>query len=157
MLTGPLSPSFLGPYCLSGVRSSASSSILLSYGPFVSSFVHFNNGPKYLIRGNVQVFILSMKFLQQSLVSICFPVHLRYSFLVFFFNLRLFDGVRFQYYRVLCKFPFLQVFWCFFWFAPSIPSTVCRFPLFIMSMTHFLKTNSIPISWLYILIVSIRL
>ena len=38
-----------------------------------------------------------------------------------------------------------------FWFVSSVPSDLRRSPLFIISMTHFPKANSTPISWLYIL------
>ena len=37
------------------------------------------------------------------------------------------------------------------WFVSSIPSVICLFWLFLISMTHFSLTNSISISWLYIL------
>ena len=39
------------------------------------------------------------------------------------------------------------------WFGSSTPSIVCHLPLFITSMVHFYMSNSIPVSWLYILTV----
>ena len=55
-----------------------------------SSLVYFKNGPDYLTRGTVQVFIFLMRFL----FSRSFPVRLRYFFL-FYFLFRLFDSVNF--------------------------------------------------------------
>ena len=49
------------------------------------------------------------------------------------------------------KCPFLRVFWYF------LLSVNCIFPLLIMSMAHFSRPNSIPISWIYILIVGLRI
>ena len=42
-------------------------------------------------------------------------------------------------------------------FGSSIPSIVCLFPLFFLTMSHFSIANAIPIYWLYILIICIRL
>ena len=42
------------------------------------------------------------------------------------------------------------------WLGSSIPSIRYRLPLFITSMVHFSMPNSIPMSWLYILIACIR-
>ena len=42
------------------------------------------------------------------------------------------------------------------WFGYFIPSVIYCFPLFIMSMEHLSMLNSIPIFWLYILIVYFR-
>ena len=65
----------------------------------------------------------------------------------------------------------LLIWWCLLLIFPSIFSKcfessliwqfysfrcfffICSFPLFIIGMTHFSILNSIPISWLYILIV----
>ena len=41
-------------------------------------------------------------------------------------------------------------------FCSSTPSVVCCLLLFITSMAHFSMPNSIPISWLYILTICIR-
>ena len=95
------------------------------------------------------MFIPLIRFLINSLVPSSFLVLLRYSFLNFFFHLRLFDGVRFQYFQVLEGFVFSE-YSDFSWFGSSIPSIICRFPLFIMSMAHFSLSNSIPISYLYV-------
>ena len=106
MLVSPLSPSFLGTYSLStsslgcnaffmGISFLVHWSICLS-----SSLVHFKNGPEYLTRGTAQVFIPLTRFLLWNFVSNNFLALLRYSFLIFFFRFRLFDGVSFQYPQV---------------------------------------------------------
>ena len=41
-------------------------------------------------------------------------------------------------------------------FSGSIPSVSCHLPLFITCMSHVFMTNSLPISWLYILTACIR-
>ena len=41
-------------------------------------------------------------------------------------------------------------------FGSSTPSVMCGLPLFIISKAHFSLPNSIPISWLYIFTVCIR-
>ena len=50
-----------------------------------SSLVHFKNGYEYLKNRTTSVFILLMRFLQQSLVSRNFLVLLRFSFIIFSF------------------------------------------------------------------------
>ena len=75
----------------------------------ISASVHFNNSPKYLTKGKTYVFIPLMRFLLQSLLSRSFLDHLRYSFLIFFFLLRLLYGVRFQYSQVLVIFLFSKL------------------------------------------------
>ena len=94
-----------------------------------SSLVHFKNGSEYL---TAQVFIPLISFLLCSLLSGSFLVLLR-SFCVFSPSALIFSL-----------------------FGSSIPSIVCRFPLFIISMVYFSMPSSIPISWLYILTVCIR-
>ena len=42
------------------------------------------------------------------------------------------------------------------WFGSSTPSVICHLQLFLTSMVHFSMPNSIPISWLYIFTVCIR-
>ena len=75
-------------------------------------------------------------------------------FSYFFLHLCLFDSVHFQYSQVLVIF-FFQVFWFFLDLAVLfLPSFF--FSLFIISIAHFSMSNSIPISWLYILNVCIR-
>ena len=54
-------------------------------------------------------------------------------------------------------FHFLQTsILIFSWFGSFIPSTICRFPLFIISEVHFSMPNSIPTSWFYISTACIR-
>ena len=120
-----------------------------------SSLVHFKNGPEYLMSGTALVFIPFISFLLYSLVLSSFLVHLRYSLKFFFLHHHLFDGVYFQYSQVFLRFLFSE---CsnFFWVGCSILSIMCRFSLFIISMAHFSRPNSIPISWLYILTACVR-
>ena len=70
-------------------------------------------------------------------------------FKIFFFHLHLFDGICFQYLLV----SFSPSILIFSWFGSFI---MCHFPLLIISMARFSMPNSIIISWLYILTVSIR-
>ena len=116
------------------------------------SLVHFKNDPEYLSK----VYILLMRFLQQSLVSRSFLVHLRYFFLIFsfislcpmvftsnilkfscssevlfsyfFFHFCLFDDVRFQ---VLVIFLFSKRSDAFLMWIVSI------LPLFFINLAHF--------------------
>ena len=106
MLASPLLPSFLDTY-----RRSTSSlgynalctviSFLVFWSICFRSLVHFKNGPKYLTRGTVQLFIPLIRFLLHS-----FLVLLGYSFFIFFFHLHLFDSVSFQYFQVFIRFLF---------------------------------------------------
>ena len=50
------------------------------------SLIYFKNDPKYLISRTVLVFIPLMRFLQHTLLSRCFLVLKRYSFLIFFLS-----------------------------------------------------------------------
>ena len=76
MLASPLPPSFLGTYCLS--TSSLGCNALCMVISFLvllsiclsSSLVHLRKGPEYLTRGTAQVFILWIRFLLESFVSI---------------------------------------------------------------------------------------
>ena len=89
---------------------------------------------------------------------LCFRVAFLFSIEIlfnFFFLLLLFDGVSFQYSQVFVRFLFYERF-NFSWIGTSIPSVMCRFLLFIISMAHILMLNSIRISWLYILTMCIR-
>ena len=78
-----------------------------------SSLFHFKNSPGYLTINIAQVFVLLMRFLLCNLVSSSFLVLLKYSFLIFFFHLRIFNGVRFQYSQVLVSFLFSKRFYFF--------------------------------------------
>ena len=86
--------------------------------------VHFKNGPEYLIRRTVQVFIPWMRFLLYNLVSSSFLFFQEYFF-CFFFHLDFFD-VRFQYSQVLVSFFISELFDFFSWFCSSIPSEIDR-------------------------------
>ena len=67
------------------------------------SDVHFKKGPKYLTKRTSQVLIPLIRFLLQNLILRIFLV-MRYSFLIFFFHLRLFDSSCFQYFHILLIF-----------------------------------------------------
>ena len=62
-----------------------------------SSLVLFKTGTKYLTRETAQIRISLTRFLLNSFVSSNFLILLRYSFLIFFLYLHLFDSVNFQY------------------------------------------------------------
>ena len=91
-----------------------------------------------------------MRFLLHS-----FLILFRYSFLTLFFRLcfLLMSASNIPTYLLV---SFYQSILLLSWFGCFIPSVICRFPLFIVSMAHFSRPNSIPISWLYILTVCIR-
>ena len=120
-----------------------------------SSFVHFKNGPKYLTRRTVQVFIPLMRFLLYTLLSSSFPILLKYSFWIFSFistssmvsasNIPKYLHVSFSTSILISSS-----------FGNSIAYIMCRFLLLIVSMTHFSIPNSIPISRLNILTICIR-
>ena len=126
MLVSPLHPSFLDTYSLSTsslgykalcvvIRFLSLLSIYLSY-----FLVHFKNGPEYLTRDTDQAFIAFISFRLYSLVLSSFLVLLRYSFLIFFFHLSLFDGVCFHYSQVFVRFLFSERSNFFsFWFFHS--------------------------------------
>ena len=110
MLESLLSPSCFDTYNLSMSSFGCKTlciiiSFLILRFIYRSSFpIHFKNGPKYLIRQTVQVFIFFMRILLQNLVLRSFLVCLRYTF--FSFHLFLFDGVCFQYFQILVSFLF---------------------------------------------------
>ena len=68
---------------------------------------------------------------------------------LFFFHPRTLKGVRCQYFLVFLGFLFSKR--SDFSFICSLPFVICHFPLFIIGIAHFSMTNSIAISWLYIL------
>ena len=82
-------------------------------------------------------------------------VRLRYSFLKIFFHLRLFDNVLFQYSQVVVISFSLSIL-ILSWFGSSVLPVIYLSPRLIISIEYFSMPNSIPISWLYILIVCIR-
>ena len=96
------------------------------------------------------------KILSVELVWRCFLVHLKYSFLTFSFIPTYLMVSTFNIHKYLWI-SFSPSILFLFWFVNFIPSVICHFPLLIMSMAHFLKLNSVPISWQYILFVCIRI
>ena len=113
-----------------------------------SSFVHFKNGLQYLISGSAWCLSLWWDF--------CCRDWFRPGNSYFFFHVCLFDNVRFEYSQVLVIF-FLPSAFSFFLFASSIPSVISLLSLYIINIAHFSILNFIPISWLCILIVCIRI
>ena len=93
-------------YCqfnFSDVTSSSSSSTFSSFGPF---YLSTSLVLCHLQRGTAQMFIPLVRFPLQSWVLRSFLVRLSYSFLIFSFNLNLFDCACFQYTQVLVIFLF---------------------------------------------------
>ena len=162
MLISPPPPSFLDTHSLSTLflRCKALyrflSFLVLWSICFRSSLVHFKNGPGYLTKGTAQVFIPQMRFLLCSLVSSCFSFSWKALFLFFILS-PIVCWCPLPIFLRICRFPFLRAFWFCLNYGSSIPSVLCRFPLFIISMAHFLMPNSIPISLFYILTAYIRL
>ena len=154
MLVSLLPPSFLDTYSQSTSSLVCNAlCMVISFLVFWSicfspSLVHFKNAPKYLTRDTAQVFIPLISFMFYSFFSSSFLVLLRYSFLIFFFHLHLFDGVSFQDAQVFVGLLFSER--SFSWFGSSIPSVRRRLPLFMTSMAHFSMPDSISMSWLYI-------
>ena len=95
------------------------------------------------------VFITLMRFLLCDLVLYSFLLLMRYS-LLFFFHLRMFDGVCFQYSQVFVSFLFSMRSNFFLDLVDLFHLSFVVFN-FITSMVHFSMQNSIPISLLYIL------
>ena len=114
----------------------------------ISSLIHILNGSEYLTKGITQVFNPFIRFLLYSFVSHSFLVLFRYSFLIFSFISTCFIVSASNILKYL-YFSFPPSVRIFSWFGSPIPSVTFRFPLFIISIAHFLW--QIPISWLYIL------
>ena len=120
---------------------------------FLSSLVHFKNGPEYLSRKTVQVFILLMGVLLKSLVSRSVLVRLRYSYIFSPISACLMVSTP-------NTFKYLYFFYSpsiliLSWKGSSIPFVIGLFPLLVISMAHFSVLNFIPISWLYFVIACI--
>ena len=159
MLSSPLPPPYLDTYGLStlslGYNASCKviSFLVLWSICLSSSLVHFRKGLEYLTRSTPQVFIPLISFRLESFVSISFLVLLRYSFwiLSFISTCLMVSASKMSKYFYVSFSPSVRIL---SWFGSSIPSVRCRLPLFITST--FFYANSIPISWLYILTVYIR-
>ena len=93
------SPSFLETYSLSTSSLGCKAlciviSFLVLWSLCVNlSQVHLRKGLEYLTSSTAQVFIPLIRFWLLSFVSSSFLVLQRYSFWIFFFHFRLFDGV----------------------------------------------------------------
>ena len=111
MQVSPLPPPFLGTYSLLSLGCNTScmviSFLVLWSICSTSSLVLFKNGHEYLTRRTAQVFIPLIRFLQNSFILSNYQV-LKYSFLIFSFNILLFDGVSFQYPQVFVSFLFSE-------------------------------------------------
>ena len=89
-------------------------------------------------------------------VSSSFLVPLRYYFLIFSFISSCLIVTASNIPMENCRFSFLRTFWFFLDLVVLFLPLCVVSPLFITSMAHFSTPNSIPISWLYILTVCIR-
>ena len=114
----------------------------------VSYLFNFKNGPRYFTSRTVEVIISFITFLLYSLVSFFLWYHLSFflSSPLVWWPLIIFP--------IVCKFPFFQAFRFVSLFCTSIPSVPCYFPFFIFNLAHLCMSNSITMSWLYILSVS---
>ena len=160
MLVSSLPSSFPEPYSLSTSSLGCNalciviSFLVLWSNCLSSSLAHFKNGPEYLMKGTAQVFISLIRFLLYNFVSCSFLALLRYSFEIFsFISTYLMSASNILKYLYV---SFSLGVLIFSWFSNLIPFVMCRFPQFIISMAHFSKSNSIPMSWLYILTACIR-
>ena len=155
MLLNPLPPSFLGPYSLSTLSLGykvlyIAMSFLVLWSTCLTSFlVYF---PNILRRGLSWCSFLLWSSWHIVWIRVVFSFPWDTLFLKFF---HLFDGAHFQYSRAFVGFLFSGRS-DFSWFSSSIPSVMCCFPLFIITMPHFSMPNSIPLLWLYILTTCIR-
>ena len=120
-----------------------------------SSLLHFRKVLEYLTWRTAQVFIPLIRFRLNSFISSSFLVLLRYSFWIcsFISTYLMGSASKMPKYLYICFCPSVLI-WS--WFGSSIPSVICRLPLFITSMAHFSMPNSIPMSWLYILTACLR-
>ena len=138
MLASPLFPSFLDIYRLSTSSLWCMTlciviSFLIPWSICLSSLVHFKNGPEYLTREIAQVFIPFIRFLLYSLVSSSFLVPLK-----FFLTSSLVWWCLFPIFPSIVYVSFSLSVLIFSWLGSSILSVIRRFPLFIISMVHFL-------------------
>ena len=143
MLASPLPPSFLDTYCLSTSSLGCNAlymviSFLVLWSICLSSHrVHLRKGPEYLTRGTVQIFIPLMRFLLESFVSSSFVVCLRYYFRIMSFicTCLMVSASKMPNYLSV---SFSSNVLILSWFGSSIPPVICRLPLFMTSMAHFL-------------------
>ena len=157
MLASPIPPPFLDTYSLSmsSLRCKALciviSFLALWHISWSYSLVHFNNGPEYLTRCLSLWWDFCCRALFRegfSFVGDTLSLFFLSSPLVWWCSLLIFPNSS--------NFPFLRAFCFFFDFAVLFLSLFVFFPLFTISMTHFSISNSIPISWLHILTIYIR-
>ena len=98
-----------------------------------------------------------IRFLLESFVSSSFFSSPEIFFLNFVFYLHFFDGVSLQDSQLFEGFVFFERSnFVLNTNGSSTPSVLCRLSLFIKSMVHFSMPNSIPMSWLNIQTVCIR-
>ena len=128
--------------------------IYLSYSP-----VLFRNDPEYLTRDTAQVFINPDRsgiysFNEIPGADLGFKVFSRLSNSFLLITVYLMVSVSNT--PSICTFPSLQAFWFFHGVTLLFLLLVRLGPLFSISMAHFSMPNSIPISWLHILIDCIK-
>ena len=124
--------------------------------PICCSLVHIKDGSEYLTRSQPRYIFLWWDLCDVVWFWVSFSFSSGILSFYFFFHLRMFYGVRFQYSQVFVSFLFSDRS-DFSWFRCSIPSVMFRLRLFLISMKHFSMLKSIPISWLYILFAFIRI
>ena len=129
-----------------------------SYSPFDNPLVTVPKAPittVLIVTFMFHNFKRFLRFLLDCFVSSRFLVLLRYSLriLPFISICLIVSATKMPKYLYVSFSPSVLILT---WFGSSIPSVICRLPLFITSMAHFSMSNSIPMSWLYILTVCIR-
>ena len=152
MLASPLPPSFLDTYNLS--TSSLGCNALCMVISFLvlwsiclsSSLVHLRKDPEYLTRGTAQVFIPLMRFLLENFVSSSFRVLLRYSFRIvsFICTCLMVSASKMPKYS---KVSFSSSVLILSWFGSSIPSVICRLPLFMTSASFSHQRLLVNFQW----------
>ena len=161
MLASPLPPYFLDTYSLSTSSLGCCTlcmviSFLVLWSICLSSpLVHFIKGLEYLTRGTTQVFILLIRFRQLSFVSSSFLVLIRYSFWICL-SFPLVCSCQPPRCPSICRLRFLWVFYSCLELVVQFRQLDAVLPLFITSIAQFFMTNSIPMSWVYILTECIR-
>ena len=125
---------------LRNVRPYESLLAFLFSGPFNGNLLSFTSRmvPSILQEGQPRCLSLWWDFCYVVWFQVVFAFSWDTFFYNFFFHLRLFNSVHFQYSQVLVSFL------C--WFGSSIPCVICCFVQLIISMAHFSMTKSIHIS-----------
>ena len=141
----------------SDIRRFSSSPAFSFSGPFIyPSLVHFKNGTEYLTKGGGKPWCLSLWW------GSCCWVKFREAFLLVWDILLLFCLylcliVSASNIPKLMWFIFSPSILILSWFGCSLPSVICLFSLFIMSIEHFSMPNSIDCIFLLFVLESLIL